>query len=284
MTEIKIGKVLNGVIRQLKQGNASTELPDHCVSTGYANLDSRLNGFYPGDLVFLMGCSFTERSFAINLAWNIASKGNKTSLIFSNQMSPDDVAVSIASKVGEVNKTRIRHPRMLKTDDWEKLNVASTKIGDAPIYIPEFTVLELDEIFKITKKLIEGNNTGILIIDNFQILCDQESKKSISQILTSIKQLAWKLQIPVLILTEIKTTDEREDKRPILSDIPNFELITPRCEVIIGVYVDAHHNVDSEKEDIADIIICKNSHGTIGITSLGFKMEYHSFDDCLEKD
>lgn len=252
------------------------------VPTGYTDLDEKLAGFQPGELILLAGRpSMGKTSLALNFVWNIASKTRKPVVAFSCDTDAEQLARSIMSRVGRINTIRLKRG-LLHEDDWQNLMTAFNRIAAVPIYITDHALLDIESVLECARKVKEdAGPPGLIVIDDFQMLPHARgSDESISFMLKKLKLTAKVLNVPVLVLAELsRVIEDREDKRPILSDIPNHDVVVPQCDVVLSIYRDEVYNFDSNDNGVTEIRILKQNNGGMSMIKLYFHGEYARFDD-----
>jgi len=177
----------------------------------------------------------------------------------------------------------VRTGELLDTD-WPKLTRAVGPLSDAPIFIDDTVGISLVELRSKARRLKVEHNLGMIVIDYLQLLSVGQGKKTesrqqeVAQISRTLKGLARELKVPVIALSQLnRGVEQRQDKRPIMSDLLESGAIEADADVISFIYRDEYYNHDSEKKGIAELIIAKHRNGPVGTVELGFLKEFTKF-------
>ena len=258
------------------------------VTTGFIDLDNRTAGLHNSDLILVAARPAMGKSaFALNIATNAAIQGNVPSVIFSLEMSKEQMANRILGSVAMVDGNSIRTGR-IADDDWIKLATASGELSQTGIYIDDTPGISVMEIRAKCRKLKMEKNIGLVVIDYLQLV--QGSKKAgsreqeISEISRSLKILAKEINVPVIALSQLsRAPEQRPDHRPMLSDLRESGAIEQDADIVMFLYRDDYYNQDSEKKNIAEVIIAKHRAGSTGTVELAWLGSYTKFAN-LAKD
>ena len=263
------------------------------VSTGYENLDNLTNGLRQSDLVIIAARpSMGKTAFALCMAMNAALQQGIGVGIFSLEMSKEQLTQRMYSVFSKVNLRRIIHSSELTDSDWQRLKVAMDVIQKAPIYIDETPGLTTQEMRIRAKRLMREKNIGMLVIDYLQLMrVDRKvtnRELEISEISRALKALAKELHIPVIALAQLnRKVEERQDKRPVLSDLRESGAIEQDADTIMFVYRDdVYKYLRPENRPIrgtAEIIIGKQRNGPVGTAELLYISSCTSFENMLIK-
>jgi replicative DNA helicase len=252
------------------------------IPTGFVDADRMLNGLNRSELIILAARpSMGKTAFALNIAQNIAIDAGKTAVIFSLEMSAKQLLRRMFSSIGNIDSHNIRTGQM-RPDDWERLTNAISVISEAPIKIVE-EAFSLDQIRADARRLKrEGEDLGVIVIDYLQLITVEgnfsSANERISHISRSLKLLARELDVPVIALSQLsRAVEQRQDKRPMLSDLRDSGAIEQDADVVMFLYRDDYYNEDSEKPNIAELIIGKQRNGPVGKVELLFLKNYSKF-------
>ena len=258
------------------------------VETGFNDLDFKTSGFHKSDLIIIAARPAMGKSaFAINIATHAAVNNNVPVVIFNLEMSKEQVANRILCSEAMVDSNKIRTGK-IDDNEWIKLANASGRLAEAPIYIDDTPGISIMEIRARCRKLKLEKDIGLVVIDYLQLVQGSGKKNSsreqeISEISRSLKILAKELDIPVIALSQLsRGAEKRDDKRPMLSDLRESGAIEQDADIVMFLYRDDYYNDDSEKKNIAEVILAKHRGGSTGTVELLWLGNYTKFAN-LEK-
>lgn len=259
------------------------------VETGFADLDSLTSGLQPSDLVILAARpSMGKTALALNLARNAAVASNTAVAVFSLEMSKEQLSMRMLCAEAEVDSFRLRGG-FLSTEDWERLTHAADVLSEAPIFIDDSPDISAMDIRTKARRLSMDRNLGMVIIDYLQLMKGRSGTErrdlEISEISRSLKALAKELSVPVLALSQLnRKLEERNDKRPKLSDLRESGALEQDADVVIFIYRDEVYNKDESNPNrgTAEIIVAKHRNGPIGDVTLTFKGASTRFENYTE--
>lgn len=282
------------------------------VTSGLRDMDEKLGGLHPSDLLILAGRpSMGKTALAVNMAYNAAQKyadtggkeGGRVGF-FSLEMSSDQLATRILSEISEISGDAIRKGN-LREDDFRKFALAAQKLSQVPLYIDDTPALSIGAVRSRARRLKRTHGLDMLVIDYLQLLVGNGSRQSsenrvleISEITRGLKAIAKELQIPVLALSQLsRAVEQREDKRPMLSDLRESGSIEQDADVVMFVYREEYYLSRSEPSmdeadkyakwqekmarahNVAEAIIAKQRHGPIGTVRMYFEPNLTRFGD-----
>jgi len=257
------------------------------ISTGFEDLDQFTSGFQPGDLIIVAGRpSMGKTAFSINIAENIALQNKLPIAIFSMEMGASQLVTRMLGSIGKLDQQRMRNGS-LEDDDWFRLTSAVGKLNDAPVYIDEGAGLTSFDVRARARRLQrQAGQLGLIVIDYIQLMSGTSDKSNenrateISEISRSLKSLAKELNVPVVALSQLnRSVEQRQDKRPVMSDLRESGAIEQDADLILFIYRDEVYNKDSEQKGTAEIIISKQRNGPIGTVRLTFLGEHTRFEN-----
>ncbi len=258
------------------------------ISTGFTDLDLKTSGLHNSDLLIVAARPAMGKSaFAINIATNVAVQSGKGVAIFNLEMSKDQVGNRILCSEAMVDSNKIRTGQV-EDEDWVKLASTLGRLSEAPIYIDDTAGISIMEIRAKCRKLKLEKDIGLVVIDYLQLIQGSGGKNAsreqeISEISRSLKILAKELDIPVIALSQLsRSVEKREDKRPMLSDLRESGAIEQDADIVIFLYRDDYYNEDSEKKNVAEVILAKHRGGSTGTVDLAWLPSYTKFAN-LEK-
>lgn len=257
------------------------------VATGFIDLDAMTSGLQKGDLVIVAGRpSMGKTSFAMNIAEHVAIKEDLPVLIFSMEMSATQLASRMLGSVGRVNQGRLRTGR-LTDEEWPRVTQSIGLLTKAPMLIDETGSLNSLELRARARRMARKyGNVGLIVIDYLQLMSGKSSGATenrateISEISRSLKSLAKEMQCPVVALSQLnRSLENRENKRPMMSDLRESGAIEQDADLILFIYRDEVYHPESEAVGIAEIIIAKQRNGPIGPVKLSWQGEFTKFDN-----
>ncbi len=253
------------------------------VPTGFADLDYKTAGLHNSDLVLVAARPAMGKSaFALNIATNAAMQAKVPVAIFNLEMSKSQLVNRILCSEAMVDSNKIRTGK-IEEDDWVKLATALGPLSEAPIYIDDTPGITVTEIRAKCRKLKLEKNVGLIVIDYLQLIQGNGKKNSsreqeISEISRSLKILAKELDIPVIALSQLsRAAEARQDHRPMLSDLRESGAIEQDADIVMFLYRDDYYNPDTEKKNIAEVILAKHRAGSTGTVELLWLGNYTKF-------
>lgn len=251
--------------------------------TGFVDFDNITSGLHDSDLIIVAARPAMGKSaFAINLAANVALQAGKGVAIFNLEMSKEQVGNRILCSEAMVDSNKVR-TGLLEDDDWVKLASTLGRLSEAPIYIDDTAGISIMEIRAKCRKLKLEKDIGLVVIDYLQLIQGSGTKNSsreqeISEISRSLKILAKELNIPVIALSQLsRSVEKRDDKRPMLSDLRESGAIEQDADIVIFLYRDDYYNQDSEKKNVAEVILAKHRGGSTGTVDMAWLPSYTKF-------
>ena len=259
------------------------------VPTGFTELDYKTAGFHGSDLILIAARpAMGKTAFALNIATNVAVKANIPVVIFSLEMSKEQLVNRILCSEAMVDSNKVRTGK-LEEDDWAKLAGAIGPLSESEIYIDDTPGISVTEIRAKCRKLKLEKNIGMVVIDYLQLVQGSNSRRNgsreqeISEISRSLKILAKEIGVPVIALSQLsRAVEQRPDHRPMLSDLRESGAIEQDADIVMFLYRDDYYNQDSDKKDIAEVILAKHRGGSTGTVELLWLGSYTKFVN-LEK-
>ena len=253
------------------------------VPSGFTELDYRTAGFHGSELILVAARpAMGKTAFALNIATNAAVKANVPVAVFSLEMSKEQLVNRILCSESMVDSNKVRTGK-LEEDDWTKLAGAIGPLSEAEIFIDDTPGINITEIRAKCRKLKLEKNIGMVVIDYLQLIQGSNKRggsreQEISEISRSLKILAKELDVPVIALSQLsRAAEQRPDHRPMLSDLRESGAIEQDADIVMFLYRDDYYNQDSEKKDIAEIIIAKHRGGSTGTVELLWLGSYTKF-------
>ena len=253
------------------------------VPTGFSDLDYKTAGLHNSDLILVAARPAMGKSaFALNIATNAALRGNIPVAIFSLEMSKEQMANRILCSEAMVDSNKVRTGRV-EDEDWAKLAMASGELSEAGIFIDDTPGISVMEIRAKCRKLKLEKNIGLVVIDYLQLVQGSSKKvgsreQEISEISRSLKILAKEINVPVIALSQLsRAPEQRPDHRPMLSDLRESGAIEQDADIVMFLYRDDYYNEESEKKNIAEVILAKHRAGSTGTVELLWLGNYTKF-------
>ena len=251
------------------------------TATGFKQLDAITTGLNKTDLIILAARPAMGKSaFALNIAVNACKTSNKQVVIFSLEMSNEQVASRILASEALVNNSKLRAGK-LSQEDWSKLADGTERLVNLPLYLDESAGITVPSM---KAKLRRMNNLGLVVIDYLQLMSSPNKHTNrvteVTEITRQLKLMAKELQVPVIALSQLsRSSEKRDDKRPMLSDLRESGSIEQDADIILFLYRDAYYDKNSEDQSTAQCIVAKNRHGETETVNLVWRGEYTLFTD-----
>ena len=252
------------------------------IESGFTDLDLKTSGLNPSELIMVAARPAMGKSaFVLNIAHHVAMNGKIPVMVFSLEMSKEQMVNRILCSEAEVDSMKVRTGD-LDSEDWIKLGKASGNLAEAPIYIDDTPGLSSAELRAKCRKAKLEKDVGLIIIDYLQLMeskgRNESRQNEISEISRSLKILAKELNVPVIALSQLSRAPEsRPDHRPILSDLRESGSIEQDADIVMFLYRDDYYNPDTEKKNVAEVIIAKNRSGSTGTVELAWLGKYTKF-------
>jgi replicative DNA helicase len=253
------------------------------IPTGFTELDRMTSGFQRSDFIIVAARpSVGKTAFALNIAQNVATKANENVAIFSLEMSAQQLVMRMLCAEGNINAQNLRTGK-LTPEDWGKLTMAMGSLSNAGIYIDDTPSIRVSDIRAKCRRLKQESGLGMVVIDYLQLIQGsgrnrENRQQEVSEISRSLKALARELEVPVIALSQLsRSVEQRQDKRPMMSDIRESGSIEQDADIVAFLYRDDYYNKDSENKNIIEIIIAKQRNGPVGTVQLAFIKEYNKF-------
>ena len=252
------------------------------IATGFLDLDFKTAGMQPSDLILIAARpSMGKTAFVLNIAQHVAFHSDKSVVIFSLEMSKEQLVNRLLSLESKVNSQSIRTGNM-KDDEWERLIESADTIGKSKLLIDDTPGIGIGELRSKCRKFKLEYDLQMIIIDYLQLMTgsgkNESRQQEISEISRSLKALARELHVPVLALSQLsRAVEQRPDHRPMLSDLRESGAIEQDADVVMFIYRDDYYNKDTELKNVAEIIIAKQRNGAIGTINLAWLPDYTQF-------
>jgi replicative DNA helicase len=252
------------------------------LTTGFEDIDRMTAGLQKSDFILIAARpSMGKTAFALNLALNAAVRDSANVAIFSLEMAKEQLVQRIVSMESLVESNKLRSGE-LEGDDWDKITRASSRISEANIYIDDTPGITLFEVQSKCRRLSAQNGLDLVVIDYLQLMEGEGKSESrqqeISSLSRGLKGLAREMSCPVISLSQLsRAPEQRQDHRPILSDLRESGAIEQDADVVMFLYRDEYYHEDSEKRGIAEVKIAKHRNGPTGTVELAWVERFTKF-------
>lgn len=252
------------------------------IPSGFKELDSKTLGFAPGQLIIVAARPAMGKSaFALNILSNAALRAGKAAVYFSLEMSKEELLNRILASEAMVDSVKIRSGK-LDDEDWISLTNVSGTLSESKIILDDSAGYSPLELRARCRKLKMEFDIGLIVIDYLQLMDADRSTASrqqdISEISRSLKVLAREIGVPIIALSQLsRAPEQRPDHRPMLSDLRESGSIEQDADMVMFLYRDDYYNPDTEKKNIAEVILAKNRAGQTGTTELIWLANYLKF-------
>lgn len=261
------------------------------IETGFYDFDKLITGLHEDQLIVLAARpAMGKTALALNIAQNVATKSNKAVAVFSLEMGAESLVERMLSAEGTIINHHIRTGN-LTVNEWQRLIYAQGQLAEAPIFIDDTAGVKITDIRARARRLSqETDGLGLIVIDYLQLIQGSRSdnrQQEVSEISRQLKIIAKELKVPVIALSQLsRGVEQRNDKRPIMSDLRESGSIEQDADIVAFLYRDAYYQDKKEgqpENDITELIIRKNRHGNLGTVKLYFHKEYTKFSSVEEE-
>ena len=228
------------------------------LSSGLSDLDALTLGFQPSDLIILAARpSVGKTSLGLNIARDAAVRGGSAVVIFSLEMSREQVAQRLLCSEAAINSQKLRSGFITSDDEWRRLSIALGRLGEAKIFIDDTPGISVMEVRAKARRIKAEHGMGLLVIDYLKLMRGRKlenRQQEISEISRSLKGLARELDVPVIAMSQLsRAVEQRQDRRPMLSDLRESGAIEQDADVVMFLYTDP----ELEQNNAIELIIAK---------------------------
>lgn len=256
----------------------------HGLKTLLNDFDDRTGGLQNGDLIIIAGRpSMGKSAFAMNIAENVAIDQKLPVLVYSLEMSDEQLATRAIASKGKISLNTIRTGK-IQDDDWPKLVNVNSKFYDSPLFIDTNPMITASQMHARAKKIKRQHGLKLIVIDYLQLMTEGGDTRNneLSTITRKLKMMAKDLDCPVICLSQLsRKVEERADKRPMLSDLRDSGAIEQDADVVVMMYREDYYNKDSPNKNAAEAVISKQRMGETGTVRLTFQGEYSRFSNFV---
>jgi replicative DNA helicase len=258
------------------------------VPTGFTDLDRLLGGLQKSDLIILAGRpGMGKTAFCLSIAQNAATRYDARVAVFSLEMSNDQLVQRLLSMETGIDSHRLRMGAIHDDDEWTTLMEAANRLSNTQIFIDDTPGASVTEIRTKARRLYAEHGLDLIVIDYMQLMTaesgggrNENRQQEVSYISRSLKTLARELNVPIIALSQLsRAVEARSDKRPMLSDLRESGSLEQDADVVMFIYREDYYAEDTDRQNIADVLVAKHRHGSTGSISLFFRKELTQFRD-----
>ena len=254
------------------------------TSTGFTDFDQITTGLHEDNLIIIAARpAMGKTAFALNIAQNVAKSSDKAVAIFSLEMGAESLVERMLSAEGLIPSYHVRTGN-LSESEWRRMISAQERLARGKIFIDDTAGIRISEIRSKAKRLAQENGgLGLIVIDYLQLVEGrgrENRQQEVSEISRQLKIIAKELKVPVIALSQLsRGVDQRNDKRPILSDLRESGSIEQDADIVAFLYREAYYKRDEQEEpdNVTELILEKNRYGSLGTVQLYFLKEYAKF-------
>jgi replicative DNA helicase len=258
------------------------------VATGFSDLDKMTGGLQKSDLIILAARpAVGKTALALSLAHNAALRYGHGVALFSLEMSKEQLVARLLSMDAGIDQSKLR-TGFLDDDEWDRISESVGKLSEANIYIDDTPGITMVEMRSKARRLMMERGFSLMIVDYLQLMQGsgmsnrghENRVQEVSEISRGLKGLARELNVPVLALAQLsRAVESRTEKKPQLSDLRESGSIEQDADIVMFIYREDVYNPDTERKNIADIIVAKHRNGPIGQVSLYFQAAQTRYRD-----
>ena len=255
------------------------------VKSKFNDLDRKTAGFQKGDLIILAARpSMGKTALALNIAMNSATVTPGAIAIFSLEMPAEQVAIRLLAAKAKIDIQKLRTGK-LNDAEWSALNVNSQELKNQHFYIDDTPGIKVSEMYAKARKLAQEEGLYMIVVDYIQLIQatgkSDSRQQEVSEISRRLKAMARELNVPVIALSQLsRGVENRQDKRPMLSDLRESGALEQDADLVLFLYRDAYYNHEdlgsNDREDV-ELLIAKHRNGPTGKVLLAFEKNQNAF-------
>jgi replicative DNA helicase len=259
------------------------------IPTGFIDLDKLLGGLQRSDLIIVAARpGVGKTSLMLSMALNAARKFHQRVAIFTLEMSSEQIVQRLISAETGIDSQRLRLGE-LREDEWPLFVQASSALGDTLLYLDDTPSISVLQLRTKARRLHAEHGLDLIILDYLQLMTGdtraENRVQEISYISRSLKALARELHVPVMAASQLsRSVEQRGDKKPVLSDLRESGSIEQDADVVMFIYRDDVYNPDSERKNVAEIMVAKHRNGPTGTIELYFRNNLAQFVNAARRD
>ena len=277
-----IGEVAENVLSKIEKASKTKEKITG-VPTGFSDLDNMTSGFQPSDLVLIAARpSMGKTALVLNIIRHVAMKKKRPSMIFSLEMSKEQLVNRLIAMESNINSQKLRTGE-LGDADWEQLVQAVLEVSKAPLVIDDTPGITVTELRSKCRKIKLEKGLDLIVIDYLQLMSgssrrSENRQQEVSEISRNLKAIAREMECPVIALSQLsRAPDQRPDHRPQLSDLRESGAIEQDADIVMFIYRDEKYNPDTDHPGEAELIVAKQRNGPTGTVNLVWKQDTTKF-------
>jgi len=280
---LPLSEIINGAMEEIEAASNRGEGMIG-VPTGFADLDRLTNGLHPGQMVVIAARPAMGKStIALDILRSAAIKNNMASVVFSLEMSRNEITMRLLSAEGRVPLQNMRKGTM-RDEDWQRLASTMGKVSQAPLFIDDSPNMSLMEIRAKCRRLKQRHDLKLVVIDYLQLMSSgkrvESRQQEVSEFSRALKLLAKELEVPVIAVSQLnRGAEQRTDKRPQMSDLRESGAIEQDADVIILLHREDAYEKESPRAGEADVIVAKHRNGPTDNIVVAFQGHYARFVD-----
>ena len=293
MIEITQDRASKGLVHVGRYLDDSLELLDKLsnkketitgIPTGFRDIDRRTAGLHPAELILIAARpGMGKTSFALNIAQNVAVRAKRNVAIFSLEMPGIQIANRLLSCEARVSSEKIKTGN-LKEDEWGRIADAMSILSEAGIYVDDTSSITVTEIGARCRKLMLEKGLDLVVIDYLQLMSASgrsggNRQQEISEISRTLKIMSNDLNIPVIALSQLSRSSDKEKREPVLSDLRDSGAIEQDADMVMFLYREGYYKEDVEEPNKTKCKFDKHRNGEVGYEFLTWLGEYTKFSD-----
>ncbi|MFP3713536.1 replicative DNA helicase [Isoptericola variabilis] len=280
---LPLSEIIGGTMDEIEaagnRGEGMTGVP-----TGFSDLDRLTNGLHPGQMIVIAARPAIGKStLAIDMARSASIKHGMTSVVFSLEMSRNEITMRLLSAEARVHLQKLRNGNMGE-DDWQKLAKVMGKVSEAPLFVDDSPNMSLTEIRAKARRLKQRHDLKLVVIDYLQLMSSgkrvESRQQEVSEFSRALKLLAKELEVPVIALSQLnRGPEQRGDKKPQMSDLRESGSIEQDADMVILLHREDAYEKESPRAGEADLIVAKHRNGPTDTITVAFQGHYSRFVD-----
>jgi replicative DNA helicase len=280
---LPLSEIINGAMEEIEAASNRGEGMIG-VPTGFADLDRLTNGLHPGQMIVIAARPAMGKStLGIDIVRSAAIKHNLASVVFSLEMSRNEITMRLLSAEGRVPLQNMRKGTM-RDEDWQRLASTMGKVSQAPLFIDDSPNMSLMEIRAKCRRLKQRHDLKLVVIDYLQLMSSgkrvESRQQEVSEFSRALKLLAKELEVPVIAISQLnRGAEQRTDKRPQMSDLRESGAIEQDADLIILLHREDAYEKESPRAGEADVIVAKHRNGPTDNIVVAFQGHYARFVD-----
>ena len=279
-----LGDIIGGAVDEIEaaghRGEGMIGVP-----TGFSDLDRLTNGLHPGQMIVPRRArpAIGKSTMGIDIVRSASIKHDMTSVVFSLEMSRNEITMRLLSAEARVHLQKLRNGQMGE-DDWAKIAATMGKISEAPLFIDDSPNMSLMEIRAKCRRLKQKHDLKLVVIDYLQLMSSgkrvESRQQEVSEFSRALKLLAKELEVPVIAISQLnRGAEQRTDKRPQMSDLRESGSIEQDADIVILLHREDAYEKESPRAGEADLIVAKHRNGPTDTLVVAFQGHYSRFVD-----